>query len=224
MRVLIIVLLLIALGAGVYLGYVNTSRGDSPSVARPSTPAKKKVLPFSWPPKLGETYPDLELVDQTGKRVSLSQFKGKVILVEPIGMSCPACQAFADAKTHGPFEGIRPQQGLPSIEESMRKRAGLEIKSDKRIVFVQLLLYNMKMQAPSPKEGKAWADHFEMDRSRNNIVLVGDPGMIGKASYNMIPGFQLIDESFILRADSTGHHPKDNLWDKLIPLAKELVE
>ncbi len=41
----------------------------------------------AWPPELGKPYPDLELVDQTGKKVRLSSFKGKVLLIEPIGMS-----------------------------------------------------------------------------------------------------------------------------------------
>ena len=48
---------------------------------------------FTWPPKIAEPYPDLQLIDQTGKTVKLSSFKGKVILLEPLGMTCPACQA-----------------------------------------------------------------------------------------------------------------------------------
>jgi cytochrome oxidase Cu insertion factor (SCO1/SenC/PrrC family) len=40
----------------------------------------------SWPPQLGQPYPDLELVDQTGQKTRLSSFKGKVILIEPVGM------------------------------------------------------------------------------------------------------------------------------------------
>jgi cytochrome oxidase Cu insertion factor (SCO1/SenC/PrrC family) len=43
---------------------------------------------FDWPPKLNEPYPDLHLIDQTGSPTRLSDFKGKVILVEPIGMPC----------------------------------------------------------------------------------------------------------------------------------------
>ena len=40
-----------------------------------------------WPPRVGEAYPDLRLVDQTGRTTSLSSFKGHVLLVEMIGMT-----------------------------------------------------------------------------------------------------------------------------------------
>jgi len=44
-------------------------------------------LPFAWPPTSGETYPDLQLLDTTGEVVSLSSFAGRVLLIEPIGMT-----------------------------------------------------------------------------------------------------------------------------------------
>jgi cytochrome oxidase Cu insertion factor (SCO1/SenC/PrrC family) len=44
-------------------------------------------LPFSWPPAAGEPYPDVELFDHTGETVRLSDFSGKVLLVEAIGMT-----------------------------------------------------------------------------------------------------------------------------------------
>ena len=44
-------------------------------------------LPFDWPPAAGETYPDVELMDHRGELVKLSSFKGKVLLIEPIGMT-----------------------------------------------------------------------------------------------------------------------------------------
>ena len=55
---------------------------------------RRETQDFNWPPKLNEPYPDLHLVDQDGKLTRLSEFKGKIILVEPIGMPCQACQAF----------------------------------------------------------------------------------------------------------------------------------
>ena len=50
---------------------------------------------FDWPPKLNEPYPDLQLIDQEGAPTRLSDFKGRIILLEPIGMTCKACQASA---------------------------------------------------------------------------------------------------------------------------------
>ena len=42
---------------------------------------------IAWPPKVGEKYPDLKLIDQNGSRVSLSTFRGKIILLETVAMS-----------------------------------------------------------------------------------------------------------------------------------------
>lgn len=177
-----------------------------------------------WPPRLGEPYPDLELIDQTGQRVRLSSFKGSVLVIEPIGMTCPACQAFSGAHRFGSFEGVVPQGGLPSIEELFpRYTNGLSL-SDDRIVFVQLLLYSMSMGAPSPDDARRWAKHFRMDRSKNFVVLAGTEDLLGPASYNMIPGFQLVDRNFILRADSTGHRPRHNLWTYLLPMVPRLLQ
>lgn len=44
-------------------------------------------LPFAWPPTVGDAYPDVELLDHTGATVRLADFAGKVIVVEPIGMT-----------------------------------------------------------------------------------------------------------------------------------------
>ena len=76
---------------------------------------------FEWPPKLNEPYPDLHLVDQTGSPTRLSDYKGKVILVEPIGIPCPACQAFCGGNMVGGFQGVQPQPGLPSIQASAQQ-------------------------------------------------------------------------------------------------------
>ncbi|MDH3285081.1 MAG: hypothetical protein OEQ13_10100, partial [Acidobacteriota bacterium] len=78
-------------------------------------PSEDGAVPF-WPPVVGERYPDLELLDQTGRRMRLSELSGRPILLEPVGMSCPACQAFSGAHRDGvgPFGDVRPQQGLGS--------------------------------------------------------------------------------------------------------------
>jgi len=79
------------------------------------------------------------------------------------------------------------------------------------------------MKAPTSKDAKEWADHFHMKRSQNHIVLAGTKEFIGKASYNLIPGFQLIDKNFVLRADSTGHNPRHDLWRYLLPMMPKLI-
>ena len=79
------------------------------------------------------------------------------------------------------------------------------------------------MKAPSVADAKAWAEHFGMETSREEFVLAGTREYIGKHTYNLIPGFQLIDKQFFLRSDSTGHRPKDSLYSTLIPMIPELL-
>jgi hypothetical protein len=177
----------------------------------------------TWPPRLGEPYPDLTLIDQTGEPVRLSSFKGSVILIEPVGMTCSGCQAFSGAHRRGSFKGITPQPGLPSMEELFPRFTGGLSLSDRRIVFVQILLYSMSMDAPTPADAREWAEHFGLDRSKNHVVLAGTKDLLGQASYDMIPGFQLVDRNFVLQADSTGHNPRHNLVSHLLPMVPQLL-
>jgi hypothetical protein len=180
-----------------------------------------------WPPRVGERYPNLRLLNSRGERIALDSLAGRVILVEPIGMDCPACNAFAGGNRPGAsgFQGVQPQGGLPSVEEMLDTYAKGVSLSDDRIAFVHLLLYRPGRDGP-PKVATArlWAEHFGVEESEDTLVLVGEPYLIGPASYNMIPGFQLIDADFVLRFDASGHHPKHDLWRELLPALPSLVE
>lgn len=231
--------LMLALAFALCLSACSNSLSSSPAAARDrirvannSNNANKSVAvndlksnPQYWPPAINNYYPDMELYNQNGQKTRLSSFKGKVIIVEPIGMSCPACQAFAGANKPGcrPYAGVTPQRGLKSIDELLKSYGGGVNLSDPRIVLVQLLLYNPSMQAPSVKEASAWARNFGLSTSQNRFVLVGKRNMINSHSYNMIPGFQLIDKNFVLRSDSTGHRPKNDLYRHLLPMVKKLL-
>ena len=173
-----------------------------------------------WPPQKGQPYPDLKLLDQTGRSLSLSSFKGKVIVVEPVGMNCPACNAFAggNEKKFGPFPGMSAQSGLSSFRTLNSRNRGSQ-----DLVFVQLLLYGPTMGVPSLKDAQDWASHFQMDRYSNEIALVGTKPMQNPASYNMIPGFQLVDRDFTLLVDSTGHNPQQDLYRELLPTLGRLL-
>jgi hypothetical protein len=203
---------------------VKCGVGQCPLQVAATTATQPGHTVVMWPPRLGEPYPDLELIDQTGQPVRLSSFKGSVILIEPVGMNCPACQSFAGAHRLGSYEGVAPQEGLPSIEELLPKYAGGVSLSDDRIVVVQLLLYSMSMGPPTPADARQWAEHFRVDRARNHVVLAGTKELMGQASYDMIPGFHLVDRNFILRVDSTGHRPRHSLFTELLPMVPRLLE
>jgi len=182
-----------------------------------------KGFPVFWPPREGLYYPNLTLLNHDGKQVTLANLKGKVLLVEPVGMTCPGCQAFAGAGKNGigGFNGVVPQIGMSSIDELLSQQ-GLS-PHDPRIVVVQIIFYNASMQAPSLQDAKLWAKHFHLENKPNRLVLVGTKSFISKATYDMIPGFQLVDKSFVLRCDSTGHGPKHDLYTDLLPMVKKFL-
>jgi hypothetical protein len=177
-----------------------------------------------WPPRLGEAYPDFVFHDASGSPRRISSLAGKVVLIEPIGMNCPACNAFAGAGRAGRsgFQGTRPTGGLPALEELLPQYASGATVDHPDLVVVHLLLYSMRMHAPTSEDAGHWAEHFGIDRP-NQLVLHGDERFINQASYDMIPGFQLLDRDLVLRADSTGHNPRHNLYTFLLPMLGRML-
>ena len=121
--------------------------------AAPVPAAKEEI--GSWPPKTGQVYPDLALRDCNGNLFRLSSLKGKVILLEPVAMTCTACQAFSGGHACGGYLGVAPQPGIDSLEENLT-RFGNGLKFDNPgIAYVQVVIFNAKLQAPSVAEVKA---------------------------------------------------------------------
>ena len=88
---------------------------------------------------------------------------------------------------------------------------------------VHLLLFDTDYGAPSAKDARKWSEHFDLGERRNIVVMAGDERFLGPESFKMIPGFFLVDQDFVLRADSTGHHPQDDLFRKLLPMIPTLL-
>lgn len=181
-------------------------------------------MPEGWPPQIGQAYPDIEMIDAAGARRKLSEFKGKVIVLKLIGMSCPACNAFSGAKEKGGYHGVKPQPGLESFDAYFYQTTKGASLSDGRIAVVNLLLYNTDMKAPSPEEVKQWTEHFKLNEKSNHYVFSGGAVLATKENMELIPGFQLIDPSFVLHKDSSGHHPKQDLYRDLFPAIPALLK
>jgi hypothetical protein len=205
------------------------SGASGPAVAeiRPKDPAKyqpDKQLK-GWPPVVGQFYPNLVLKDQAGQFTAISDFQGKVILLELVGLTCSACHALAGGNEPGMarFRDVEPQPGLSSIERFALGYAKLSLDHPD-IVFVQLVLYGMDGRSPPAEEDvRAWASHFSMDRRKNEIVLIGDQRFISPETRRLIPGFHLIDQNGILRAMSSNDPRHDPLHSSLLPKLASLV-
>jgi len=183
-----------------------------------STPAEN----VQWPPGMGERYPDLLLNDQNGHPVRLSDFAGRVMLIELAAVPCKGCQAFSGGHQFGGFGGFDVQPDLESIHEYAERIAGVRLDSND-VVFVQILLYGSSMKNPTPDEVSEWARHFQLRTTHNQLVLQGAASLLGPETMQMIPGFHLVDDDFVLRSSSCGHSPQDNLYSDLLPTLRELI-
>ena len=194
--------------------------------APPSTapaPTTVQEVPAIWPPQLGKPYPELTLSNYDGTQVKLSDFKGKVVIIEPIGMTCPACNAFAGGSTLGTMQGVE-RGNMPSFEEDFKREVNNASFDDPNIIHISLLLYNLSMQGPRVEDAQVWAEHFKLAGRTNHYVLAGGPKLVNTASYAMIPGFQLLDKNGVLRSDASGHNPHDSLRALLLMVPTLLKE
>ncbi|MGB5812941.1 MAG: hypothetical protein WBG86_20580 [Polyangiales bacterium] len=192
-----------------------------PAVARykPNTPL------VGWPPVVGRPYPEVALIDQSGRVTSLSELRGKVVLVEMVGMTCKACHAFAGGNdpSLGHFRNITPQRDLDSIDLFAQRFGKLSLDHPD-VVFVQLIAFGMDGRtAPTLGDIQSWARHFGMDRYRNEIVLQGDERFTTLQTRQLIPGFHLIDRQGILRAMSSKNPDHDNLYTSVLPTLGQLA-
>jgi len=113
---------------------------------------------------------------------------------------------------------------MPSLDQAAESYGGVSLDED-GLVVVHLLLYGFDMQAPSVDDAREWAEHYGIDERPNHVVLVGDPRMLGSASFRMIPGLQVVDREFVLRYDSAGRNAPHDMWTELWPnLAGVLAE
>lgn len=198
----------------------DATRAQRPATYEPNAPLRE------WPPVVGQLYPNIVLKDQTGQVTAISDFRGKVVLIEVVGLTCRACHAFSGGNEPGTarFQGIEPQDGLPSIERFATAYAKLSLDHPD-IVFVQLVLYGMDgRSAPREEDVRAWAQHFDLNRYENEVVLVGDPRFISPQTRRLIPGFHLVDQNGILRSMSSNDPRHDPLHSSLLPRLAELVK
>jgi hypothetical protein len=177
----------------------------------------------SWPPRVGEPFPDITFVDHRGQEVHLADFLGKVLLVEPVGMSCKACNSLADRFSRGAYVGAAKQDGMPNMEELLRRFGKGLTLSHPDILHVQLILYDLTNEQPDGEDAKLWSEHFRFDRDPNVIVLVPEADPRNRKTFEAIPGVWLVDRDLNVIADATGNNPGTTIWDDVMPQVAHLV-
>lgn len=172
-------------------------------------------------PELREPYPNFELLDASGHTVPLHSFRGNVTLIQTVSMGCAICQSFSGAARLGPFGNVMPHAGISSLESYLNRHAPGALKSGK-LQIVQIVFFNARGEPPSAQELTAWSNHFDL--GRRGIIVLGAPMNVSQTiGRKLVPGFQLVDENFILRADSTGSIPRHHLTEQLLPQIPKLL-
>ncbi len=160
-------------------------------------------IPGPWPPVTGQAYPDIQLLDHRGEPSSLRDLAGKVLLVEPVAMSCSLCQAYSGGGEAGAVGDVSVAQ-LPSFEQLLRD-AGVDPEHPD-LVFVQMVLFSLDGErAPTVDEAAVWAEHFGLDKRPRTLVLTGDARYADAVGESLYPGFHLVDRDFVLQAWTSGH-------------------
>ena len=182
--------------------------------------ASKKNKLSNWPPATGKTFPRFDLFDHSGKQFSFESLRGKPTVIEFISMTCAGCQAFSGGNEFGPYGKLASQPDLLSFEKYFQQFAGLDLYSG-QVNYVVVIVYNDKLESPTAEDLSSWRSHFHLEH--DNTYVVSSQELASGDSFNMIPGFMLLDSNQSVVFDSTGHKPKHNLYSELLPGVKALL-
>lgn len=181
--------------------------------------------PTPWPPAMNAAYPDYELIDQEGVQFKLSDYKGKIIILEMVDMSSPFSQAYSNAAEIGLFgatekydEYTKPIATL--LREYSEDNLVLPLPN---VVTIKVIVQTQNGAQPSVKDAEEWAAFFRLTKANNVIVAVPVKDIRGKLTEKITPGYQLIDGDMMLRVDSAGLEPKHNLTMTLVPQLQKLI-
>jgi len=183
-------------------------------------------LPSPWPPVMNAAFPDIPLIDSSGAELKVSDFKGKVIIVEYIDMTSPVSHSYSGAKARGPYGGARHtfDESVSSLEETVSKENQGQLSlPNPDIIVIKIIVFNEAGQQAKVDDALAWAGHFGFTRENNYIVSVPQKDLRDKLTDKIVPGFQLIDKQFLLRVDSAGPEPKHSLQFRLVTMIPTLL-
>lgn len=202
-------------------GYEKKTAAETPD--RMSRVASTPNKLSNWPPKVGEKFPDIAFRDHRGEPFSFASLQGRPTLIEMVAMTCAGCQGFSGGGKYGGFKGFASQPFLKSMSEYFPDYTGGLQLYDGPLNFVQIVVYDLELEAPEPEELALWREHFKLDGHTNVYVVTGGEPLANKDSFQMIPGFLLLDKNGVLKYDSAGHRPKHDLFRVTLPAVRSLL-
>lgn len=196
-----------------------------PGVETPEAMARLAAAPNTlpdWPPSVGRGFPEISLTDHAGEPFSMIKLRGRPVLVELGAMTCVGCEALSGAAKYGGFGGMRVSPEYGSLEEYARTYGGVNLFGGE-VAFVQIIAYNLSLNPPTPSQLADWRRHFHLNEHPEAYVVGGGAALASGVTYRMIPGVLLLDREGIVRVDSTGDTPKQDLFRELLPELGRMV-
>lgn len=244
-RAILLVVILLGLQAcePPAVGQQPSEQGASSSTAPfHQAPASSANLGFVWPPRVGEKYPDLPLLNDKGQVVRLAQYRGDVLLIMPIAMTSPGSQALAGGDRLGGIMGVTPQGDIASIDQLVSDFSKLT-PDDPRLRVVELIIYGPERAQARPEHIAQWAAHFHRSSEQSSqttdnaslvpkaflkrvrrLTVVPSIDLRGPSSFSQIPGVQLLDKDGVLRFDATGSTPRHRIREDLLLAIADFAE
>lgn len=176
-----------------------------------------------WPPRQGDRFPAVDFISVDGASVQISQYFGRPILLEYVGMSSPVSQAWAGAVRMGAMGDAQVSGALPSVAEMLVQHAPRAALGGDSWLWIQVLMFDPRLESPTPAQLRAWREHFGLGRYSNVIVLGGTSALRGQETYELVPGFQLLGADGAVLMDSTGRRPRRHLFKEVLPALNELL-
>lgn len=177
--------------------WAQTGKPGAPSAGQPEHHDKgmgHKDKDSKAKAKVGEQAPDFELKDTDGKTVKLSDYKGKIVVIDWVSPVCPVCQMHYKAGTlqnlESKFKGdnvvfLGINSGGAAAEMGGGKTATADFKKELHVDFP--LLIDESGKVGHTYGAKTTPHCFVVDKNGtlvyNGAIDDGSPNHVGKTNY-----------------------------------------
>ncbi|MGH1375963.1 MAG: hypothetical protein ACRBCK_06395 [Alphaproteobacteria bacterium] len=188
-------------------------------------PKEERHLPDPWPANMNVAYPDIILMDDKGQELLLSDFMGKVVVLEFIDMSSPISQAQSGSLLLGAYgDTVKVDRSRTTFANVVRDETGEGFTyPSANTVELKVIVYAEDGGLPTVDDAAKWANHFDLSSEESIIVAVPKTDLRSPITQGLIGGYHLLDKQSRLRVDSVGTIPRHNLEITLVPLAVKLT-